>query len=145
MKKLKGIVVIFVLFISAFALSGCGDKDTDLSLYEYEFIDLWNIRITNYLASDDVTITEIEIPSTVKLSDKTYYIKYIGESAFEGSVYLTSIEIPNSVTTIISSAFKDCTSLTSISIPDSVTYFGDSTFEGCTSLTSINIPNGVKY
>ena len=40
--------------------------------------------------------------------------------------------------------YSECTSLTSVTIPESVTSIGRSTFSGCSSLTSITIPNGVK-
>ncbi len=56
---------------------------------------------------------------------------------------MTSITIPNSVTTIGDSAFSDCSSLTSVTIPDSATEIGSSAFLSCTSLTSVTIPNGV--
>ena len=56
---------------------------------------------------------------------------------------LTSIEIPNSVTSIGDWAFCECTSLTSITIPNSVTSIGSSAFSGCSGLTSIEIPNSV--
>jgi hypothetical protein len=56
---------------------------------------------------------------------------------------LTSITIPNSVTSIGNMAFADCTGLTSITIPNSVTSIGARAFEGCTGLTSITIPNSV--
>ena len=51
--------------------------------------------------------------------------------------------IPNSVTSI-DYAFNGCTSLTSINIPNSVTTIGDYAFSGCSGLTSISIPNSVK-
>ena len=62
---------------------------------------------------------------------------------FRGCSSLTSVVIPNSVTTIGSSAFQDCSSLTSVVIPNSVTTIRDWAFEGCSSLTSITIPNSV--
>ena len=42
---------------------------------------------------------------------------------------LTSITIPNSVTSIGTGAFVDCTSLTSVTIPNSVTSIGHNAFE----------------
>ncbi|MCQ2129649.1 MAG: leucine-rich repeat domain-containing protein, partial [Bacteroidaceae bacterium] len=60
-----------------------------------------------------------------------------------GCASLTSITIPNSVTTIGDFAFASCGSLTSITIPNSVTTIGDYAFYGCGSLTSITIPNSV--
>ena len=67
----------------------------------------------------------------------------IGGSAFSNCSSLTSINIPNRVTSIGAYAFYDCTGLTSITIPNSVTSIGSSAFEGCSGLTSITIPNSV--
>jgi len=67
----------------------------------------------------------------------------IGDSAFFECNSLTSITIPNSVTSIGYNAFYGCSSLTSITIPDSVTSIGGAAFENCNSLTSITIPNSV--
>ena len=50
---------------------------------------------------------------------------------------LTSITIPNSVTSIGEYAFSECSILTSITIPDSVTSIGRNAFSYCRSLTSI--------
>ena len=56
---------------------------------------------------------------------------------------LSSITIPNSITSIGDGIFYDCSSLSSIDLPDSVTSIGGAAFSGCTSLDSIAIPNSV--
>ena len=69
--------------------------------------------------------------------------KIIYGSAFDGCTSLTSIIIPDSVTSIGQGAFSGCTELTSINIPGSVISIGVNAFEGCTSLKSVTIGNGV--
>ena len=69
--------------------------------------------------------------------------KIIADFAFSYCKSLTSITIPDSVTSIGLSTFYDCTSLTSITIPDSATSIGKNAFADCTSLTSITIPDSV--
>jgi len=66
----------------------------------------------------------------------------IGSGAFNG-VGLTSVTIPDSVTTISNLAFNGCSRLTSVTIPDSVTTIGDNAFAYCSGLTSVTIPAGV--
>ena len=80
------------------------------------------------------------------VSDTEYYSSSnnIGDYVFEKCTELTSITIPNSVTTIGEAAFYRCTGLTSITISNSVTTIGDYAFEKCTGLRSANIPNGVR-
>lgn len=67
----------------------------------------------------------------------------MGFYAFEGCSGLTSITIPNSVTSIGNSAFRSCSSLTSVSIPNGVTIISACLFQFCSSLTSVTIPNSV--
>ena len=56
---------------------------------------------------------------------------------FEYCTSLTSVAIPNSVTSIGDDAFYDCTSLASVTIPNSVTSIGNRAFANCTHLSSI--------
>lgn len=89
--------------------------------------------------------TELVIPAEVTHEDKTYKVTAIGGYAFQGNSTLTSVTIPEGVTTIEYSAFSGCTSLTSITIPEDVTTISKYAFSGCTSLTNVTIPEGVTH
>ena len=61
----------------------------------------------------------------------------IGYSAFCNCHNLTSVTIPDSVISIDDDAFSRCTRLTSVVIGDSVTSIGEGAFSGCSKLESI--------
>lgn len=88
---------------------------------------------------------DVVIPDTVVFNEVTYFISFIDDEAFENCSRLTSIDIPNTVTSIGRQAFFGCSDLTSVSIPNSVIYIGDQAFEQCTKLESIEIPNSVSF
>jgi len=67
----------------------------------------------------------------------------IGYEAFRDCTGLTSVTIGNSVTSIGDRAFWGCSGLTSVTIGNSVTSIGDDAFYKCTGLTSVTIPNSV--
>lgn len=67
----------------------------------------------------------------------------LGVSAFSGCDELTHIVIPSSVTEIGINAFSGCSGLTSIDVPESVTTIGSGAFRDCSGLTSIVIPSSV--
>lgn len=71
--------------------------------------------------------------------------KCIADNAFSNCTGLTSVTIPDSVTSIGGYAFSHCTSLTSITIPDSVTSIGNSAFYGCTGLKEVHISSVEKW
>lgn len=87
---------------------------------------------------------DVNIPDSVTYNNKTYPVVGIRIGAFYGC-NVTSVAIPNSVTSIGSAAFMNCTQLTGIRIPDGVTEIPDRGFSGCSGLTSINIPEAVTY
>lgn len=73
---------------------------------------------------------DLIIPSNVEYNGITYTVTTIGFSAF-GQSSVTSVIIPNSVTSIGAAAFYCCRNLTSITIPNSVTSIGAEAFTCC--------------
>lgn len=71
------------------------------------------------------------------------YVTTIGDYAFYGCSSLTSVVIPNGVTFIGRFAFYCCFRLTSITIPQGVTTIDDYAFTGCSGLSSLSIPSSV--
>ena len=79
--------------------------------------------------------------SSVRIPDG---ITTIGENAFQHCAF-EAISLPNSLTTIGETAFGDCVNLKTITIPASVTKIGKSAFQGNTSMTDVYvIGNDVK-
>ena len=76
-------------------------------------------------------IGDVIIPASVSYKEKTFIVKGIGFGAFSDCTDLTSVTIPNSVTSIGAYAFSGCSGLTSITIPNSVTSIENFAFEGC--------------
>ena len=108
-------------------------------------------QFSYYAENGTMTITgyrglegQVSIPSTIDGLPVTT----IGGWAFLSSD-VTSITIPDSITSIESGAFADCTRLTNIAIPSSVTSIVggvDGPFDGCASLTNITVdPLNPRY
>lgn len=85
------------------------------------------------------TAADVTIPSRYKGKPVTM----IDHAAFHDSA-VTSVTIPDSVTSIPDYAFAYCSNLTNISIPNSVTFIGFSAFNSCTSLKSITLPSSLS-
>lgn len=67
----------------------------------------------------------------------------IREKAFANCTNLTTSNIPTKISSIATSLFENCTNLTNITIPDNITSIGNSAFKGCESFTNIVIPDTV--
>jgi hypothetical protein len=129
------IVSILVLLITS-TLSAQSFTDGN---FNYDVISGSEVKLAGYVSSPTGSLT---IPTTVTDGVTSYQVTSIGDSAFY-SAGLTSLIIPNSVTSIQEYAFAYCSGLTSLSIGNSVTSIGYQAFAFCTGLTSLIIPNSV--
>jgi len=71
-------------------------------------------------------------------------VSSIGEEAFYGCASLEKMVVPNGVRSIKTSTFKGCTNLADVTLPDSLISVADGAFSGCSSLVSIKIPANVQ-
>jgi len=137
-------------------LIASGDKASITNLTLTGIIDARDVK---YLRDQLVNLGVLDI-STVTInsysgtdgtinSDANYPANEMPNSSFcptDGSwkTLLTSIALPNSITSIGAMAFQYCTNLTNTVIPSSVTSLGSSCFYACNNFTSITIPASVS-
>ena len=116
------------------------DLSTDFTEEELEeaFVDEWGVKYSK----DGRKLLKVpeELDGTYSVKKGT---KIICDSAFCCCGFLSSVVIPDSVTSIGYNAFYDCRSLSNIIFPNSVTNIGGGAFWLCCLLTSIVIPNSV--
>ena len=116
------------------------DLSTDFTEEELEeaFVDKWGVKYSK----DGRKL--LKAPQEL---DGTYLVKkgtkIICDGAFSCCGLLSSVVIPDSVTSIGYNAFYDCGSLSNIIFPNSVTNIGGGAFWLCCLLTCIVIPNSV--
>ena len=109
-------------------------KVTTSGHYKYD-----EVSVIDYLGSGG----HVSIREFVGYEGYTFKVTGIGEEAFRDCTGLTSIDLPDGLTSIEDYAFTDCTGLTSIDLPDGLTSIGGLAFYGCTSLISIDLPAGL--
>ncbi|WP_303867637.1 leucine-rich repeat protein [Acetobacterium wieringae] len=70
----------------------------------------------------------------------------IGANAFKGQTNVTSVSIPQTVTSIGNGAFMECSNMTSLTFAGTsqLTAIGDKAFQGCQKLESVSLPASVK-
>ena len=98
---------------------------------------------------------DVVIPAQVTYQGKTYPVTIIDYSAFNYCIGLTSITIPESITTIRDNAFYLCTGLTRVNITDIEAWckiemgncnpliYANHLYMNGTEVTDLNIPDGI--
>ena len=124
---------------------------TSLSAAAYDFESAgiyYNITGNNtvevtYSDRDNNTYSgSVSIPETVTNNGTEYSVTKIGEYAFQGSA-VTSVSMPECITSIDYNAFSGCQNLESVTLPESLTTLGSYAFKACKLLKTIKIPSGV--
>ncbi len=115
---------------ASLAFSGCGEP----------------VKYALNLDGKSYMVTESKNAKGEVVIDATYKglpVTEIAYNAFTDCTKLTSVVIPEGITTINSGAFKGCTALENVSIPATVKNVYANAFAGCTSL--LKTEDGVIY
>ena len=79
----------------------------------------------------------------IDFGDATSNPLYYAGELYQNGEKVTSLEIPDTISTVKPFAFYNCRSIESVSIPESVTSIGKHAFRGCTGITEVVIPESV--
>ena len=118
-----------------FKVLSAKDKTCQVGILTYDDqlgLDIWS-------AVAMTTEGTVTIPASVN----GLKVVRIGNSAFDSCDKLTSVVVPEGVTSIGCDAFVLCNSLTVVQLPETLQKMEDRVFYLCSSLTSINIPSNV--
>ena len=91
-----------------------------------------SVTLTGHALDYEHAVGALVIPESVNYAGNDYTVTAIGNSAFLYYFYLTSLTLPNTVTTIENSAFAYCSGFTGdLVIPNSVITIEESAFFTC--------------
>ena len=111
-------------------------------------------QMNSYLNESNFSGGALVIPEKINFSSENYDESVWGEYAIAGelSIYwsddkvkqsLTSVKIPEGITSISGDTFYNCTNLETIEFPSTLTSIGVEAFNGCTALKSVEFPKSL--
>ena len=133
MKKINIFILIIVMLFIGTGLYAQIASDFQVTLTD----DFEGVILVKYLGN----ARTVTIPATFE----GFPLRVIGDEAFIHSYTLTSVVIPNGVTTLGRNAFAYSSTLATVTIPASVTSIGNNAFAGCSALRSINLPANIEH
>lgn len=99
-----------------------------------------------YITGDDILYQSDIQPYTEDAVSAiiTNRCRVVNNDAFQECVHLSSVIMPDSVTTLGEGCFFNCSSLSSVTLSNNITAFPRNTFGMCTSLEHVSLPNRLK-
>lgn len=143
MKHKRILFIILAVLCTVNAFTAATFTAQTIEGVDMKFEVLSEVEKTCRVASksiDPSTVGIVTIPETAG----GYAVTELARYAFRYCEKVTSINLPNTLTTIGSCAFRGLTGLTSLVIPEGVTTIGDEAFLDCNKLHSISFPNSLN-
>ena len=108
--KLPILLLLFISMIGnfAYAYDIAVENEDGVTIYYNWINDKTELEVTSIGTSHIKYEGSVSIPETVTYNGQIYKVIRIGSCAFEGCSVLTSLTIPNSVTSIGNNAFYGC-------------------------------------
>lgn len=153
MKKIK-IIITSMLFCFHFSIVWAYDFSAVTNGQKLYYTILsdsppYTVEVTSqrgeYPFYDTCPSGNLTIPSSVSYGGITYSVIQIGDNAFYESLELTTVSIPNTVTTIDTFAFGFCNTLTTLNLSESLVSIKFCAFSNCRQLDAIELPNSLTY
>lgn len=123
-------------------ISGTGEMDASL----FATWNNYSHRITTLIIEDGITtiggFRTLSKLTTVQISDSVHTLL---SYAFAGCTQLSSVSLPNSITHISEYAFFGCTALTNITLPTGLLSIDACAFQKCTALVDVSLPEGLLH
>ena len=156
LKRLTSILLVLGMVLGLMPLSAFAAEPEDTAeksfpvkvsdnggenIYAYRLLGDDTAELTGFLP--EVSVADVEIPSTATLNGKVYSVVSIGDSAFIGCTALKSVRFEASIKSIRSHAFAYCTALKSVQFEAPIESIGDGAFLECTELGEVELPASI--
>lgn len=134
-KIFKSIISAILIGVFCLAFSSCKKKSNPVSMPTA--MDVYKFdgdKILGLINTDRIYLS-LQLPAF----NGTTQLVEVGSCAFENTLTLESVEIPEGIQFISEYAFSACMALKTVSFPSTLTYLGDGVFSEC-AITSITLP-----
>ena len=137
-KIFRSIISAILIGVFCLAFSSCKKKSKPVSLPTATDVYKFDGDKILGLIDTERMYQSLQLPAF----DGSTQLVEISSYAFENTLFLETVEIPEGIQYISEYAFSTCFSLKAVSFPSTLTYLGDGVFSEC-AISSITLPKSL--